>query len=173
MDRLKLFVKFATKQLGIKKMPNIHYVGHEEDSKMAFGHNTDDDIYVRIIDRHPLDIMRTLAHELVHYATKNKGGSDKQREDEANAKAGRIMRDFDTKHPEIFKDKANVSEEEVAANHMGTSSSTAGTGGIDTVDPLLKRFKTPLKRNMPFSPARKLRDIIGREYKNEKRADKR
>jgi hypothetical protein len=40
---------------------------------------------------------------------------------------------------------------EVAANAMGNSSSTAGTGGIDTFDPLLKK------------PKKKLRDILSRK----------
>ena len=39
----------------------------------------------------------------------------------------------------------------VPANAMGTSSSTAGTGGIDTYDPLMKTKK------------KKLRDIIARK----------
>jgi hypothetical protein len=40
---------------------------------------------------------------------------------------------------------------EVAANAMGNSSSTAGTGGIDIFDPLLKK------------PKKKLRDILSRK----------
>jgi len=40
---------------------------------------------------------------------------------------------------------------EVAANAMSNSSSTAGTGGIDTFDPLLKK------------PKKKLRDILSRK----------
>jgi hypothetical protein len=40
----------------------------------------------------------------------------------------------------------------VPANAMGSSSSTAGTGGIDTYDPLLKMNK-----------GKKLRDIIKRK----------
>jgi hypothetical protein len=39
----------------------------------------------------------------------------------------------------------------VPANAMGTSSSVAGTGGIDTYDPLLKK------------PKKKLRDILRRK----------
>lgn len=40
---------------------------------------------------------------------------------------------------------------EVAANAMGNSSSTVGTGGIDTFDPLLKK------------PKKKLREILSRK----------
>lgn len=43
--------------------------------------------------------------------------------------------------------KELVTENGVAANCMGASSSTPGTGAIDTFDPLLK--KKPLKRKKP------------------------
>ena len=49
-----------------------------------------------------------------------------------------------------------MTESAVPANAMGSSSSTAGTGGIDTYDPLLQRDKkkklrdiVPLKRKAP------------------------
>lgn len=46
----------------------------------------------------------------------------------------------------------NIKEDgEVAANAMGNSSSTAGTGGIDTFDLLLKK------------PKKKLREITSRK----------
>ena len=69
------FEKFAAAYLGIKKLPEIHYVGHEEDAKKAFGDFTqhDNKIRVRTIDRHPIDVMRTLAHELAHYKWKLEG----------------------------------------------------------------------------------------------------
>jgi len=37
-----------------------------------------------------------------------------------------------------FRDFMEDGAEGVAANHMGTSSSVAGTGGVDTFDPLLR-----------------------------------
>jgi hypothetical protein len=48
-------------------------------------------------------------------------------------------------------DKLNETESGVPANAMGGSSSTAGTGGIDTYDPLLQK------------PKKKLRTIITRK----------
>jgi len=46
----------------------------------------------------------------------------------------------------------NIKEDgEAAPNAMGASSSTAGTGGIDTFDPLLKK------------PKKKLREILSRK----------
>jgi hypothetical protein len=55
-----------------------------------------------------------------------------------------------------FCEDAGVGLAPVAANHMGSSSSTAGTGGIDTFDPLLKR-RLVMKRKLL-----KDRDVDGR-----------
>ena len=75
---------------------------------MAFGMmNTDGVIYVSIINRHPIDILRTLAHEYVHYKQSIKGVIMKSNpgspaENQANAKAGEIMRKYGRLHPELF-----------------------------------------------------------------------
>ena len=193
IDHLNLFIKFAAKELGIKSLPKIHFVGNSENKKHAFGHTNTKVIYVRVTDRHPLDIMRTLAHELIHCTQKVKG--DLAREDNANAMAGRLMRKFDNKYPNIFKDKsmkANMMEDGVAANAVGAGGmGSSSPGPIQGFDPLLK-LKAPLKRkqltqpwdhqfkmnsnkynySMPGGVPKKLRDIIGRDYKNEKRSDK-
>jgi len=57
--------------------------------------------------RHPIDVLRTLAHELVHHKQREAGqelnGEDgSNTENEANAKAGELMRKFRTLRPEIF-----------------------------------------------------------------------
>jgi len=74
----------------------------------AFGEITRDNaIHLSVINRHPVDIMRTLAHEYVHYKQvmdgkqlKSHAGSPS--ENEANAKAGEIMRKYGRLHPELF-----------------------------------------------------------------------
>jgi len=60
-------------------------------------------------NRHPIDIMRTLAHELVHYQQDvehkigpDSGATGSPIENEANALAGQIMRRFDEENPELF-----------------------------------------------------------------------
>ena len=195
VSHLNLFIKFASKELGLKTLPNITFVGNSEDKRDAFGHSVGNKIVVRITERHPIDVMRTIAHELIHYkqnVQKKNVGS----EDQANLMAGRIMRKFDIKYPHIFKDKAikaNMMEDggmttsALPANRMGGSSSTTGTGGIDTVDPLLK-LKSPLKRKLLTQPwdynlnhnlnknnygmPKKLSSVLGRDLKNEKRSDR-
>lgn len=54
----------------------------------------------------------------------------------------------------------NIKEDgEVASNAMGNSSSTAGTGGIDTFDPQLKK---PKKKLSEIINRKTLEDIRGR-----------
>ena len=67
-------------------------------SKKAFGDfaHKDNSIRVRTIDRHPIDVMRTLAHELAHYKWRLEGkiGDNKPggaSENYAHEKAGEIM----------------------------------------------------------------------------------
>ena len=195
LKHLNKFIDFAKKELKLPSLPNIHFAGSEEDKKDAFGHSIGHDITIRINDRHPIDIMRTIAHELIHYK-QNIKNSKIGDEDQANALAGRIMRKFDIKYPHVFKDKAiksNMMEDggmttsALPANRMGGSSSTPGTGGIDTVDPLLK-LKSPLKRKLLTQPwdynlnhnlnknnygmPKKLSSVLGRDLKNEKRSDR-
>lgn len=53
----------------------------------------------------------------------------------------------------------NETESSVPVNVMGSSSSTAGTGGIDTFDPLLKKNK------MISRTPKKLRNILSKKSK--------
>jgi hypothetical protein len=157
VGQIQHFISFAVKHLKLTKMPKIRLVGHSEDSKRTFGHSIGNEIVVRSIGRHPNDVMRTLAHEMVHFKYGNTGTSQ-EREDMANAIAGRIMRLYNTKYPNSFKNKPITEEGEggmvsaVPANAMGASSSASGP--IQTYDPMLKirgpkKLKNILRRNAP------------------------
>jgi len=65
-------------------------------------------IKVVVHNRNMADILRTLAHELVHHMQNTNGeelnGEDGSNiENEANAMAGVIMREFGRENPEIFE----------------------------------------------------------------------
>lgn len=111
MKLAKEFVKFAIKELGIKSTPtDIKFVGNDYSMQHGtfgtYNPSTNEIIIVKE-NRHPADVLRTLAHELVHHKQRELGksldgtdGSDT--ENEANAKAGELMRKFKTMVPEIF-----------------------------------------------------------------------
>lgn len=154
------FVKFVGKELGLSSLPKIKFVGSKQNKHNSFGYSQGDEIVIRITERHPIDIMRTIAHEMIHYKQNIIGIKNLQyREDEANALAGRIMKKYGVNNSHVFYKKpvGNITETEsaVPANIMGSSSSTHGTGGIDTYDPLMtatnylkKKKKKKLKENI-------------------------
>ena len=111
MKLAKEFIKFAVKELGMNSLPkNIKFEGNEYSTQhLSFGtyNPTTDEIVVVKGERHPVDVLRTLAHELVHHKQREDGqklnGEDgSNTENEANAKAGELMRKFRTVRPEIF-----------------------------------------------------------------------
>lgn len=180
IKHLDSFVKFAAKEIGLSKLPKIHFVGKEENSKSAFGHSKGNEIFIRVTDRHPGDIMRTIAHELIHVKQTITGKHGEQfREDEANAIAGRIMRKFNTTYPSVFNLKATPSnlketESAVPANVMGSGGPGAG---IQTFSPLMQ-FDQKNKKFNPMSALhqrKKLRDIVGLKaaFKRDRRAETR
>jgi hypothetical protein len=107
---LKRFIVFLKRELSLTiDIPYILIDDADFSKKIrAFGvMNTDGIIYVSIINRHPIDILRTFAHEFVHYKQSIKGKVMKSNpgsptENEANAKAGEIMRKYGKLHPELF-----------------------------------------------------------------------
>ena len=111
MRLAKDFVKFLMKELDMKTLPaNIKFAdGDYASDHLTFGtyNPSTDEIVIVKGNRHPVDVLRTLAHELIHHKQREDGkqlngedGSDI--ENEANAKAGELMRKYRTLRPEIF-----------------------------------------------------------------------
>ena len=72
--------------------------------------NEDKILHVAIINRHPVDILRTVAHELVHYRqdirnelNDQSGATGSPEENQAHEIAGVIMRHFNKQHPEFLR----------------------------------------------------------------------
>jgi hypothetical protein len=109
-DFIKSFLPFVQKHLDIQHLPVVKVVDRIPGADgMTFGcFNPDDQcIYLVTKGRHPKDAMRTLAHELVHYKQDQEdrlddtsGATGSPEENEANAHAGIIMRDFSQENPE-------------------------------------------------------------------------
>lgn len=107
---LKAFLIFLKRELRITIDIPIILIDDAEFSKKfhAFGFmNEDKFLYISIINRHPIDILRTISHEVFHYKQLIEKGTIKSHpgspaENQANAKAGEIMRKYGTLHPELF-----------------------------------------------------------------------
>jgi len=111
---LKEFIAFCRKNLGYKKPAKVlvsddHAKAVEMKSMAAYFPNPEDNfIWVLRGKRQRADWYRSLAHELVHHAQRERGdqldgadGSDC--ENEANGKAGVFLREWGRQHPEIFE----------------------------------------------------------------------
>jgi len=113
IDLFRDFLILCKEMLELDHLPPIKWAidGEHHRKHHSFGSftNNTNEVLVEIGNRHILDIMRTLAHELVHYKQNLKGeinhrsGEDgSPQENEAHAVAGIIMRKFDAAHPEAF-----------------------------------------------------------------------
>ena len=123
-DKLMSFVDFTCNHLGIDDKPTIQY---KEDGKEgcqpSFASYSPGDKVVSILtkNRHPMDVFRSVAHELVHHKQnldgrlgKNiakEGATGSKIENEANSEAGKVMRYFGSENPFYF-DMQYVTEQE-------------------------------------------------------------
>jgi Zn-dependent peptidase ImmA (M78 family) len=100
-------------KLQLTKLPTIRLVMQiNSGDQPTFGRYQDETDTLEVVkqNRHPVDILRTLAHELVHYKQDiqnrlgpRSGDTGSEIEDEANAMAGVIMRHINKKYPHYLK----------------------------------------------------------------------
>ena len=109
------FIKYAIKNLGIQNPPrslSLSYDNAKAKEMKSFGYfdPNDNKIWVYVGNRNMGDILRTLAHELVHRKqdedgriSYESGETGSEIENEANAMAGVLLRDFGKQHEEIYQ----------------------------------------------------------------------
>lgn len=119
---LRDFLPIAVNELKLKRLPKIKFLSKlDNDEQPTFGSFMHDGansmIALNIMNRHPVDVLRTLAHELVHYKQfvhkqlgQNSGDTGSSSENEAHVVAGIIMRHFDKKYPEYLSSN-NISDD--------------------------------------------------------------
>ena len=115
LKNMKTFLALAKQELRLEKLPKILWITGDYSAKNhSFGGFSPRDQSIRVVmtDRHPNDVMRTLAHELTHYRQwldgklkPNSGETGSAEENEANAKAGVIMRNFNHSNRRAFTGK--------------------------------------------------------------------
>lgn len=103
-SKLDAFVKFVSKELGLKSTPKVVVQNGRKDLKTTANYNyqTEDKVIkVNGKNRMLVDIMRSIAHELVHHKQYEQGRLETpppdiggEIEDEANAKAGAFIKMF-------------------------------------------------------------------------------
>jgi len=110
---LKEFVGYCKEYLKLKSLPplTMSYDPTTAESRRSFGgyDPNSKSIELSVANRHQADVFRTLAHELVHYKqdiqnrlTPESGKTGHAHENEANAAAAIMMRNFAQMRPEMF-----------------------------------------------------------------------
>jgi hypothetical protein len=107
---MQYLLQLCQRELELDELPPVEFI--EEPflvggGKKTFGEFNGQSIKVVILGRHPMDVARTLAHELTHWKQQITGmemdGSDgSDAENQANAVAGIIMRKFAEQYPDCF-----------------------------------------------------------------------
>ena len=115
------FIEYATKRLKLKETPMVNLVGGREFAEVKTslgGYNPDDkSIYVATEGRLTADILRTLAHEMVHRKqdemglvrnAESDGADGSPIENQAHAVAGILMREYGRINKQIYNEDVNV-----------------------------------------------------------------
>ncbi len=110
------FINHAKDHLGLKELPKVELVNDKKAAQenASFGgyYPGEKTIRVNIAGRHPVDILRTLAHEMVHYRqdldgqledVAMAGETGSTFENEANSEAGIMMRNYGRSKPSIYE----------------------------------------------------------------------
>ena len=103
------YIPWIADQLGIKELPTIKLLDAPIDTTFGTYEPETRTLSIVIKNRNPIDILRTLAHELTHHKQNlennlpsGAGETGTEQENEANSTAGIIMRDFAKNNPEMF-----------------------------------------------------------------------
>ena len=113
-DLVKEFMRACMNELELDKLPKITLSNDSQEAidMRSWGGYMPGKKAIHIVTakRHPADIFRTLAHELVHYKQDlegrlkpGSGETGSEDENEANSKAAVIMRNFAQAKPNLFE----------------------------------------------------------------------
>ena len=113
VDMFKKFLPLAMEILEIDRLPKMNFEPEvQSGGQPSFGMyvNGEKTLHVAITNRHPVDILRTVAHELVHFRQDirdelddNSGETGSPEENQAHEIAGIIMRHFNKRYPEFLR----------------------------------------------------------------------
>lgn len=111
-EKLNRFVKFVKDELDLKTVPTISVQNHREGLKTTANYDyTKENKVIKVCSKNRalVDVMRSIAHELVHHKQYEQGRLEVKPpdiggeiEDEANAKAGQFIKMFAKEDPTIY-----------------------------------------------------------------------
>lgn len=107
------FVKYCQQELNIQELPYIKFINDKNwvAQYRSFGEYNPNQRSIKVysLNRNTADVLRSLAHELVHHRQEElgmieamSGETGSEIENEANALAGVLLRDFGEENVEIY-----------------------------------------------------------------------
>lgn len=109
------FMRYCGQELQITELPELEIMDDKEMAKerRSFGGYSPATakIELNVAGRHTADILRTLGHELVHHKQNmdgvlhdKSGETGSEHENEANSKAGVLLRNYGRANPGIYEE---------------------------------------------------------------------
>ena len=112
VSMFKKFLPLAMEVLELDKLPEFKFSPIiDSGNQPSFGMYSVEDkmLHVALKNRHPVDILRTVAHELVHFKqdmlgelNDESGATGSPEENQAHEIAGVIMRHFNKQNPQFL-----------------------------------------------------------------------
>ena len=146
-QHLEKFVDFVKRELNIENDVNIRYQTDKDGIKTTAVYKYQDggdeefeqsEVRVYTKERALQDIMRSVAHELVHHQQNERGDLEGKVsnvggpiEDEANAVAGKLLKKYGIYHPKIYGGEEPV-DMEFAEQEEGGGDAGGGDAGGDS-----------------------------------------
>lgn len=170
------FMPLAMKIIGLDSLPKMIFEKEiDSPDQPTFGQyvNGDHILYVGLANRHPNDILRTIAHELVHYKQDTEhqlndmsGTTGSPEENQANALAGIVMRNFNKRYPEFLSSKPIIAESYQGEN-IGEKLNRTGSNElvIFDIDDTLLHTTAQIKVIKDGKPVRSLTNQEFNNYK--------
>ena len=137
------FVEFVKKELGIKNEVDVQLQNNKDGIKTTAVYKYQDEgdedfeqseIRVFALGRALVDVLRSIAHEMVHHHQNEEGELKGKHsnvggpiEDEANAVAGEMIKAYGLEHPEIYPEGV-----ETEMGEQDEGGDTGGDGGGDS-----------------------------------------
>lgn len=166
VEMFSKFLPLCMKILELDSLPKMVFeTSIDNEDQPTFGRYVNDEktLYVALANRHPNDILRTVAHELVHYKQDtehqldhNSGETGSPEENQANSLAGVVMRHFNKQYPEYLKVKPVVLENR-----------------FNLISPAAKRLQRSLKKQgLDLSAREKYYSDLNKQFKQQEINDR-
>jgi hypothetical protein len=112
-EKISPFIEFVRHRINLQSHPRIRMVQsiQHDGGQASFATYSPHDNVILVVykDRHIMDILRSLAHEMIHARQNEKhaldahsGRTGSPQENQANAWAGVLMRDWARQNPDLF-----------------------------------------------------------------------